>query len=118
MIFPRERMNTMTINELSEILSLKELCVCERDRKIKGCYTGDLLSWVMGKAGSGDVWVTIMTNVNIVAVAMLTDVSCIIVAENAEMPAETLERAREKNVNIYTSEKSAYELCSEISKYI
>lgn len=108
----------MTLKELSECLSLKKLCVCEENRTVEGCYTGDLLSWVMGKAGSGEVWVTIMTNVNIVAVAMLTDVSCIIVAENAEIPVETLERAREKKVNIYMSEKSAYELCSEISKYI
>lgn len=108
----------MTVKDLAEKLSLKALSESDTDRNIDGCYTGDLLSWVMGRANSGNVWVTIMTNVNIIAVAMLTDVSCIIIAENAEIGNDTVEKAKEKGVNLYTSEKSAYQLCAEISKYI
>lgn len=39
------------------------------DKEITGCYIGDLLSWVMGRANSGDMWITVMSNINIVAVA-------------------------------------------------
>ena len=27
------------------------------DKEITGCYIGDLLSWVMGRANSGDMWI-------------------------------------------------------------
>lgn len=37
----------------------------ETDREITGVYIGDLLSWVMGRAQSGDAWITIMSNANI-----------------------------------------------------
>ena len=50
----------------------------ETDREITGVYIGDLLSWVMGRAQSGDAWITIMSNANIVAVAALADTACII----------------------------------------
>lgn len=108
----------MTVKEFSERLSLKALVEADTEREVNGCYAGDLLSWVMGRAEADNVWVTIMTNVNIVAVAMLTDVSCIIVAEKAEIEKETLEKAAEKGINIYTSEKTVYELCADISKII
>lgn len=108
----------MTVKELSKKLSLKALVESDTQRDVNGCYAGDLLSWVMGRADADNIWVTIMTNVNIVAVAMLADVSCIIVAEKAEIGSDTLEKAAEKGINIYTSEKTIYELCAEISRII
>ena len=72
----------------------------------------------MGRAQSDDAWVTIMTNVNIVAVAMLADVSCVIVAENAEIDNDVVEKATEKGINLYMSDKTIYQLCVEISKLV
>ena len=108
----------MTVKEFAEKLSLKALCVPDETREVGGCYAGDLLSWVMGRAKADDAWITIMTNVNIVAVAMLADTSCVVVAESAEIGEDVLEKAREKKINIYTSEKTVYELCAEVSKIL
>lgn len=105
----------MTVREFADKLSLKALSASDTQREIGGCYAGDLLSWVMGRAQPDDAWITIMTNVNIVAVAMLADVSCIVIAENAETDAEVVERAREKGINLYVSGKTVYGLCAEIS---
>ena len=55
------------------------------DKEITGCYIGDLLSWVMGRANSGDMWITVMSNINIVAVATLSDASCIVLAEDVDV---------------------------------
>ena len=71
----------MTVQELSERLGLQALTCPEPERECTGGYTGDLLSWVMGNAQSGDVWITIMSNSNIVAVATLADTACIILSE-------------------------------------
>ena len=68
----------MTVKELIEALSLKAFYVEEEDREIEGVYCGDLLSWVMGRAPADGAWLTIMSNVNVAAVAALTDVACVV----------------------------------------
>ena len=77
----------------------------EPQREITGVYIGDLLSWVMGRAHSGDAWITIMSNANIA----LADVACIIAAESVEIPADVCKTAEEKGVNILSFPGSAYE---------
>lgn len=108
----------MKVKELAETLSLKPLAAPDPEREAVGCYAGDLLSWVMGRASADEVWVTIMTNLNIVAVATLTDVSCIIVAEEAEIAPEVVEKANEKGVNLYHSPLSIYALCAKLSTLV
>ena len=108
----------MTVEKLKNELSLKEVCLVNAQREITGGYVGDLLSWVMGKAESGNVWITIMSNVNIIAVASLTDVSCIILAEGVEVDENVLNNAKQKGVNILMSEKSAFEIASGVANLI
>ena len=105
----------MKISDIIEPLELK--CVTEGDnsRDITGCYIGDLLSWVMSKAQSGNIWITIMTNVNIVAVASLTDVACVIVCENAEIDKAAIEKANQQGIAIFLSSNTAYELATKIN---
>ena len=78
----------MTVNELAKRLSLRTIALSDGDRDVEGVYIGDLLSWVMGRAQSGNAWITIMSNLNIVAVATLADVSCIILAEGVTLDAQ------------------------------
>ena len=63
----------MTVTELKDTLSLTPVTLPEGDREVQGVYIGDLLSWVMGRAQADNVWLTIMSNLNIVAVATLAD---------------------------------------------
>ena len=79
------------------------------EREIKGVYIGDLLSWVMGRAKADDAWITIMSNINIAAVASLADVACVILAEGVTLDSSVTETAKAKGVNILSSEKPAYE---------
>ena len=108
----------MTVKQLADALELKGICMCEDDRVVTGGYAGDLLSWVMGRARSGDAWVTIMSNVNIVAVATLADPACIILSEGVEADSDTVARARSMGVNVLGSGKNTFELCAEIAKLI
>lgn len=108
----------MTVKELSEKLNLKPLCMPNPEREVKSGYAGDLLSWVMGRAPSDAAWATIMSNVNIVAVAMLRDVAAIIVCEGAEVTEDVIARALQQDVNLLVAEKGIYEICVELSKLI
>lgn len=105
----------MTVKQMKATLGLDTVCMPSPEREITGGYVGDLLSWVMGRARAGSAWVTIMTNVNIVAVATLAEPACIVLAEGVEPDAETVERAVSVGVNILKSPRSAFELCADIS---
>ena len=77
----------MTVKELAEKLELRTLVENDFDREVTDCYVGDLLSWVMGRAPADSAWLTVMGNINSIAVATLADVSCIILVENAALDA-------------------------------
>lgn len=111
-------MKRMKIKEFQEKLNLKVLTDFDTEREIKSCYCGDLLSWVMSRAKEGDAWLTVMGNVNAVAVAVLTECACIVLTENASLDEEAKLKAEAQGVCFLQSEKNAYELASEISKII
>lgn len=109
----------MKISELMQTLQLELLTDSDYDdREIKGCYVGDLLSWVMGRAKSQDVWITVMSNINIVAVASLTDAACILIAENVSVEENVLEKANAQGVVIVRSPLSGYELSVKVHESI
>ncbi len=99
----------MTVNELAAMPGFKTVALPDGEREINNVYIGDLLSWVMGRAKADDAWITIMSNINIVAVASLADVACIILAEGVSLESTVAETANAKGVNILTSELPAYE---------
>lgn len=108
----------MTTKELKEKLALEEISLPDSEREVTGCYIGDLLSWVMGAAQSGDAWITIMSNINIVAVAALCDTSLIILAEGVTVDDEVKKAAIERGINILSSPKSSFALAVEIAELL
>jgi len=105
----------MTVTEFAEKYQLSTIVIAEGDREITGGYTGDLLSWVMGRANSGDAWITIMSNINIAAVAALTDVACIILAEGVALDESVRSVAQDKGINVLGSEKTSFELSALVA---
>ena len=101
----------MTVKELTEALKLKAFYVEEEEREIETVYCGDVLSWVMGRCPSDAAWITIMSNQNVAAVAVLCDTACIILSENVQPDAELLERAEKQGVTLLGSELDEYQLC-------
>ncbi len=110
----------MTVKELQEKLNLQYICneSLAEDKNITGCYCGDLLSWVMSRATEGDAWLTVMGNVTSIGVAVLADVACIILTENAPADADAIKRAEENEVIILGTDKNSYQVAVEISKLI
>lgn len=108
----------MKVCELADKLGLEALSLPCPDKEIEGAYAGDLLSWVMGRAESGCVWATIMTNINVVAVASLADVSACVICEDCEVTDEIIDTAKGKGVNLLRTSLPLYEFCVELSKNI
>ena len=99
----------MTVKELASHQNFKPILLPDPERSVDGAYVGDLLSWVMGRAKSGDAWITIMSNVNVLAVATLADVSCVILAEGVSLDADTMLTAESKDINVISTPLPMYE---------
>lgn len=108
----------MTVKELADKLNLTVHAMPDGDREVTGVYIGDLLSWVMGRAGADEAWITIMSNRNIVAVATLADTACILLAEGVNPDEGVAQLAEEKGVNLLTSQSGAYETALALSKLL
>jgi hypothetical protein len=76
---------------------------------IEGCYIGDLLSNVMAAAAAGQLWFTVITNINIVAVAQLLGLSGIVLLEGRRPAPEVLDRARTEGIPLFSDSAAAYE---------
>jgi predicted transcriptional regulator len=107
----------MTIATLAEKLDLVKLSG-ETDKEVASCYISDLLSRVLGGCQAGDIWITVQTSLNMAAVAVMADVSCVILPEGLTAPDSVIEKANEEDLTIFSSKKSAYSLAVRISELL
>lgn len=101
----------MKISEIAEAMQLETVTEIVEDRDVTGVYACDFLSRVMSSCGAGNIWITVQTHLNVLAVAELNDAACIIVPEGITPGSATVEKAMEKGITILSSDLSAYELC-------
>lgn len=99
----------MTVQQLANQLSLTVFHLDGPDRAVTCGYCGDLLSWVMGRAPADGAWLTIMSNVNVAAVAALTDVSCVILTESVEPDPPLLQKAKMQGITLLGTAMSTYD---------
>ena len=100
----------MKISEICEKIEAKVLCG-DTDKCFEGVYVGDLLSRAMSHVCEDNIWITIMSNVNVIAVASLTEPAAVLLAESVEPSEEMLEGAMENGITVLSSPLGAYELC-------
>jgi len=108
----------MTVKQLAEKLSLTVFTLPCPDAQVTSGYAGDLLSWVMARAQRGDAWLTIMSNPNVAAVALLAEAACVILTERVSPDAALLERAQEHGINLLGSDKSTFALAAELGRLV
>jgi len=86
------------------------------DREISGIYCCDLLSIAMGKMPAGSAWVTVMSNINTLAVASLADAACVILAESGHLDATGLAKAKEQGITVFETELPVFDAALAIYK--
>ena len=79
------------------------------DKVITKPFCCDLLSIAMGKAPADSAWVTVMGNINTLAVAVLTDIACIILAEGVVLDVPALDKAKIQNITVLRSDKPIFD---------
>ena len=108
-------MGSLKLSEVVEKLQLEIRTGANRlDVAVDRGYASDLMSDVMANATEGDVWVTLQTHQNIVAVAVMKALAGIILVSGREPEEETLKKAEEEEIPILISRMPAFELVGRL----
>lgn len=107
-----------TVQNLIAPLGLEVLCEGDLAREVAGGYCGDLLSWVMGRAPAGSAWISVMGNINAIAVCVLADLPCLILCENAPLDDAARARALAEDITVLRSNRDCYTLAVALSRIL
>ncbi len=110
----------MTVDELAQLLEAEILTGREEagSRSVSGVYVCDLLSHAMAKIEAEDVWITVHTNLNVVAVALLSGAACVLIPEGGQVEEATLSRAAAQSVILLSGKASGARYCHEILRLL
>ena len=101
---------TMNLQQVIDQLNLTVLTEPRDFTSIEpqGGYSSDLLSCVMAGAKKGFIWITLQAHLNIIAVGALNEVAAIIITENAQPDAASIEKANQQGVILLATPQPTY----------
>jgi len=82
--------------------------------EVKSGYVSDLLSDVMGNAMEGQIWITLQTHKNILAVASLKDLSAIILIKGLKPDQDVLLKSEEEGIPVLGTDLDTYTICGRL----
>ncbi len=110
---------SMTTQQLIDTAIFNIVCLGDSmDTVITKPFCCDLLSIAMGKAPAGAAWVTVMANLNTLAVAALTDSACIIFAEGVRPDISTVEKAKQQGITMLSTELPVFEAAWKVQQLL
>lgn len=105
----------MKVADIVEKLGLEICCgTAGINREIKGGYTSDLLSDVMGNAQEGNLWITLQTHKNVMAIASLKELAAIILVKGYKPEEDTIAESEAEGIPILSTTKQTFEITGEI----
>ncbi len=105
----------LTTNDIVKALKLKVFSAKNSlDKEISGAYVSDLLSDVMGNATEGQIWLTLQTHKNILAVAGLKDLPAIILVKGLVPDADTILKSEEEELPLLGTDLDTFTICGRL----
>ena len=105
----------MTVKELTEKLNLQVIAGAKGlTNEITGGYVSDLLSDVMGHANAGEIWITLQTHKNVMAIASLKELAAIVIVKGLTAEEDMLNQANEEDIPVLSTSMSAFDVTGEI----
>lgn len=109
----------MTVKELVEKMNFTVFCGEDQlGRVIKNGYASDLLSDVMGFAKEGSVWVTLQTHKNVIAIASLKELACVVLVKGNKPDEDMLQQAIEEDIPVLGCDEQTFETVGRIYQLI
>jgi len=107
----------LNVEQIAQLLKMK-IISGDKSKIVTGIYVCDLLSWVISHAKDGDLWITVIANINVIAVASLTDVACIVISEDVTVEQDIITRANEKGITLLTSDLASADIVIKVNELL
>ena len=105
----------MTTEQIVKELELKVFTGEALDStELSGGYVSDLLSDVMGHAREGELWITLQSHVNVLAIASLKELAAVLLVKGIEPDMAVLEKAREEGVAILGTSEDTFTITGKL----
>jgi len=105
----------MKITDILQPLDLKVISGNDGlSNEIRGAYVSDLLSDVMGHAKEGEIWITMQTHQNIIAVASLKDIAAVIIVKGTVPEADTIEKSNIEKIPVLVTDKDTFNIAGRL----
>ena len=105
----------MKVSELVKKYNLKVFAGHEGlEKEIKGCYVSDLLSDVMGNAAENEVWITLQTHQNVMAIASLVDLAAVVLVKGLEPDKDTLAHSQEEGIPLLGTGLTTFQMAGKL----
>ena len=109
----------MTVNDLINKLNLTiHSGKNGLSREVSGAYVSDLLSNVMGNANENEVWITLQTHKNVLAIASLKDLACVILVKGLKPEPGTAEQSENEGIPVLGTELSTFEITGKLYDFL
>jgi hypothetical protein len=104
----------MSPDQIAKKLSLNPRNETDVCGEVTSGYASDLLSDVLANARKGTLWVTNQKHQNVIGVAVMLDLAGVVIAGGIELDENTLEKARDENVPLYTTQESLFDVAGKL----
>ena len=109
----------MTVKEITDKLGLKVYTEgVTLEGQVKGGYVSDLLSDVMGHASEGEVWITLQSHLNVLAIASLKEISAVVLVKGIRPDEQVITKAEKEGIPILTAPGPAFEIVGKIYRIL
>ncbi len=105
----------MKVKDVVDALKLTVLSGADGlDREVEGCYVSDLLSDVMGNADMGNIWITLQTHKNVMAIASLKELAAVILVKGLTASDDTLTQSNEEGIPFLSTSMETFEVAGKL----
>lgn len=109
----------MNVAKITEALHLKVYSGENGlQNQVSGGYASDLLSDVMGNAQTGNIWVTLQTHKNVMAIASLKDIAAVVLVKGLEPDPDTLAQSNEENIPILGTDLDTFTIVGRLYEFL
>ena len=105
----------MNIGELCKSIDAEVQVAGDVNREVTKVAVGDLLSFVIGTASEGSVWITVQAHLNVAAVAVLKGLPIIVIAAGRKVPQDLIERCKTENICVASVKETIYGTCCKMA---
>lgn len=89
-----------------------------RNPDITGIYCCDLLSMALGKLKENQIFITVISNINTLAVAYQKKASCIVISENIPQDNEFISIAEKYGITVFRTKLSTFEAALKLNEIL